>query len=169
MHGGVALCSQTDNRHVGPNRVYFKPLVFDIVVDEADRRTCLRALQSVRSGEGRRRLGLSLRRNTNRGTNFGTPSRECLRLDLLVHSDRSRPCGRPLEYSANPRTRRKTVCSDEITTANAHYRTTECRTPQSPASTPSKIKTVGSGRVIARLAHTSWPQHKDVLVGSDPC
>jgi hypothetical protein len=57
----------------------------------------------------------------------------------------------------------------QIAADNAHYRTTECRTPQSPASTPSKIKTVGSGRVIARLAHTSWPQHKDVLVGSDPC
>jgi hypothetical protein len=37
--------------------VYFKLVAIDIVVDEADRRTCLRALQSVRSRERQRRSG----------------------------------------------------------------------------------------------------------------
>jgi hypothetical protein len=47
-----------NNRHVGPNRVYFKLVAFDIVVDEADRRTCLRALQSVRSRDRQEKVRL---------------------------------------------------------------------------------------------------------------
>jgi hypothetical protein len=37
---------------------YFKLVAFDIVVDEADRRTCLRALQSVRSRERQEKVRL---------------------------------------------------------------------------------------------------------------